>query len=148
MRRLRHRIPQPASYSAAELAHLPAIGDVATQYGLTHRALRFYEDAGLIAPTRYYGRRYYGPDALRSLDIVVSAKKAGFSLREIEEMLRAGQPWAEWLGPTGLKQRIGILQRRLREIDEALRELARLLPTLPTGTGRTDDPQLSGCSPC
>lgn len=148
MRKPRRRIHRPSSYSAAELAHFPGIGDVAAQYGLTHRALRFYEDTGLIAPIRYFGRRYYGPDALRSLDIVVSAKKAGFSLGEIEEMLRAGQTWAEWLGPTRLKQRIGMLQRQLREINEALRDLARLLPTLPHGTGRSEAPKRSGGSPC
>lgn len=146
MRKPRHRIHRPSSCSAAELAHLPGIGDVAAQYGLTHRALRFYEDTGLIAPIRYFGRRYYGPDALRSLEIVVSAKKAGFSLREIEEMLRAGQTWAEWLGPTRLKQRISMLQRQLREINEALRELTRLLPTLSNGHDRIDDAHLGGRS--
>lgn len=147
MRKPRRLIHRPSSYSAAELAHLPGIGDVAAQYGLTHRALRFYEDTGLIAPIRYCGRRYYEPDALRSLNIVVSAKKAGFSLREIEEMLRAGQTWAEWLGPNKLQQRISMLQRNLREIDDALSELARLLPTLPRGMGRSDDLQESGGSP-
>ncbi|MGU9982524.1 MerR family transcriptional regulator [Phreatobacter sp. HK31-P] len=148
MRKPRRRVHRPASYSAAELAHFPGIGDVAAQYGLTHRALRFYEDAGLIAPIRYLGRRYYGSDALRSLDIVVSAKKAGFSLREIEEMLRADQTWAEWLGPKKLKQRIGMLQHRLREIDNAVQELTRLLPTLPAGSGSTDGDQISRRSLC
>lgn len=148
MRSPDRRIRQPASHSAAALARLPGIGDVAAKYGLTHRALRFYEDTGLIAPIRYFGRRYYGPDALRSLEIVVSAKKAGFSLREIEEMLRAGQTWAEWLGPKELKQRIGSLEHKLREIDDALRELARLLPTLSPDTGRTDDPTMGGRDSC
>ncbi len=148
MRKPRHRTHQPVSYSAAEMAQLPGIGDVAAKYGLTHRALRFYEDAGLIAPARYFGRRYYGPDALRSLEIVISAKKAGFTLREIEKMLRAGQTWAEWLGPKKLKQRIGVLERSLREIEDALRDLTRLLPTLPHGTGRSGEPQESGGSPC
>lgn len=148
MRKPRRLIHRPSSYSAAELAHLPGIGDVAAKYGLTHRALRFYEDAGLIAPARYFGRRYYGPDALRGLENVIAAKKAGFSLREIEEMLRAGQTWAEWLGPKKLKKRIGVLERSLREIEDALRDLTRLLPTLPRGTGRSDEPQESGGSPC
>jgi DNA-binding transcriptional MerR regulator len=148
MRKPCHRIHRPNGYSASELSHLPGIGDVAAQYGLTHRALRFYEDAGLIAPIRYLGRRYYGSDSLHRLDIVVSAKKAGFSLREIEEMLRARQTWVEWLGPTGLRQRIGLLEHRLREIDDALRDLKRLLPTLPLGTGRSEAPRKSGGSPC
>lgn len=148
MRKPRRRTHQAVSYSPIEIAQLPGIGDVAAKYGLTHRALRFYEDAGLIAPARYFGRRYYGPDALCSLDIVISAKKAGFSLREIEEMLRAGQTWAERLGPAKLKQRIAILQQRLREVDDALRDLARLLPTLPHGTGRSEAPKKSGGPPC
>jgi len=148
MRKPRRRIHRATHYSATELAQLPGIGDVAAQYGLTHRALRFYEDTGLIAPIRHFGRRYYEPDALRSLEIVIAAKKAGFSLREIEEMLRAGQTWVEWLGPKMLKQRIGVLERSLREIDDALRELTRLLPTLPRRTGRTDEPHKSGGSPC
>ncbi len=148
MRKPRRRVHRPASHSAAELAHFPGIGDVAAQYGLTHRALRFYEDAGLIAPIRYLGRRYYGSDALRSLDIVVSARKAGFSLREIEEMLRAGQTWAEWLGPKKLKQRISMLELQHHEIQESLHELIRLLPTLTTGRVSLDDGQMNRRPSC
>jgi len=120
------------SRTAVELASLPGIGDVAALYKLTHRTLRFYEQSGLIAPIRHCGRRCYGPDALRQLDIVVAARRAGFSIREIEEMLWKGQDWATWLGPARLQERIDDLQRRLQDVNDSLRTLRTLLPTLAT----------------
>ena len=126
------RTQQSKGISPVELAHLPSIRRVAAEYGLTHRALRFYEDAGLIAPIRYQGRRYYDQEALRSLDIVTTAKKAGLSLREIKDVIRAGQKLPRCLSPQKFNHRLDMLQQQLRDIDDALRELKLLLPTLPT----------------
>jgi DNA-binding transcriptional MerR regulator len=68
------------------------IGEVARATGLTSRALRFYEQRGLVAPLRTAGgRRVYGPGELARLSAAVALKRAGFSLAHIGELLAGRQ---------------------------------------------------------
>src|SRR5687767_8726981 len=72
------------------------IGAVARQAGLRTSALRYYESLGLLpAPRRVNGRRRYGPDALRQLQVLQFARRAGFTLAEMQTLFngfRPGQP--------------------------------------------------------
>lgn len=64
------------------------IGEVAYRTRLSLRALRFYEARGLVRPLRTSaGRRVYGPDQLARLSAVIALKGAGFSLRQIRQVL-------------------------------------------------------------
>jgi DNA-binding transcriptional MerR regulator len=64
------------------------IGEVACRTRLSLRALRFYEARGLVRPLRTSGgRRLYGPDQLARLSAVIALKSAGFSLRQIRQVL-------------------------------------------------------------
>jgi peptide/nickel transport system substrate-binding protein len=82
---------------------LLAIGEVARRAGLAPSALRFYEAEGLVEPAeRVGGRRRYEPRVLRRLDVIELAKRAGFSLAEVRELLDgfeagvpASQRWQE-----------------------------------------------------
>lgn len=66
------------------------IGDVVARTGLTERAIRHYEQLGLVKPDRSAaGQRLYGAEALRALASVRILKRAGFSLDEIERLLAA-----------------------------------------------------------
>ena len=66
------------------------IGDVVARTGLTERALRHYEDEGLIAPGRSEaGQRLYSAADLSSLASIGVLRRAGFSLAEIRR-LRSG----------------------------------------------------------
>jgi len=72
--------------------HLPRLGlaNAMRLYGLTARALRFYEERGLIEARRdRLNARFYDPDARRRLDWIVPLRRAGVSLEEIREVLRA-----------------------------------------------------------
>ena len=63
------------------------IGDLAREFDVTTRTIRFYEDKGLIAPARQGQRRIYsGRDRVR-LKLIMRGKRLGFSLEEVREMI-------------------------------------------------------------
>ena len=63
------------------------ISDLTAEFGLTARALRFYEDEGLIAPARQGLSRVYSKRDRARLAWIMRAKNVGFSLTEIKEMI-------------------------------------------------------------
>jgi len=75
------------------------IGQLARRAGLATSAIRFYERTGVLPePARVGGRRCYGPDAVRRLEVLGIAKRAGFSLDEAKVLLssaEAGTPASE-----------------------------------------------------
>ena len=64
-----------------------AISDLTEEFDCTARALRFYEDEGLIAPTRVGLTRIYSKRDRARLAWIMRAKNVGFSLSEIKEMI-------------------------------------------------------------
>ena len=76
------------------------IGEVAAAAGLNTSAIRYYERIGLLPPAaRASGRRRYGPEAVRRLQLLDVVKHAGFSLDEARVLLEhdadgAGSPSA------------------------------------------------------
>jgi MerR family transcriptional regulator, redox-sensitive transcriptional activator SoxR len=75
------------------------IGQLASRAGLATSSIRFYERTGVLPKAeRVGGRRRYGPDAIRRLEVLEVAKRAGFSLDEAKLLLRtadAGTPTFE-----------------------------------------------------
>jgi MerR family transcriptional regulator, redox-sensitive transcriptional activator SoxR len=72
------------------------IGQLAQRFGLNTSAIRYYERAGVLPqPERQSGQRRYGPDAVKRLQVLDTAKRAGFSLDEARLLLErseAGTP--------------------------------------------------------
>jgi DNA-binding transcriptional MerR regulator len=67
--------------------------DCARRTGLTVRALRVYERAGLLKPARSAkGWRLYGPDELIRLNTIIALKGFGLSLREIRKAFGSSPP--------------------------------------------------------
>ena len=64
-----------------------AISDLTAEFEVTARALRFYEDEGLIAPARSGLARIYSKRDRARLAWILRAKNVGFSLTEIKEMI-------------------------------------------------------------
>lgn len=93
------------------------IGEVAAKSGVQPSALRFYEEAGLIAPVSRHGlRRQYDRDVLRQLQLIAMGKSAGFSLDDIAGMFGRG----------GLQIPRPAMHQRADEIDRQIRELTTL----------------------
>ncbi len=63
------------------------IGELAQEFEVTTRAIRFYEDQGLLSPARNGQARIYSVRDRVRLKLVLRGKRLGFSLGEIGEML-------------------------------------------------------------
>lgn len=107
------------------------IGELARRTGTTAKTLRFYEAEGLMpepARTRS-GYRDYPTDAVDRVAFVRDAQRAGFTLRQIGQILHirdGGQPPCVHVGQL-IDQRLAEVERRLAELQHTsarLRELA------------------------
>jgi len=99
------------------------INDAAAQLGVTHRALRFYEDKGLIEPARVGNIRTYSRRDIARMQLILRGKRLGFSLREIKEFLDLYDA-----DPTQLEQ----MQHLVAQIRVRLRQLERQSAALQT----------------
>ena len=127
--------PSPAARTDAGGAALPGstwtIGEVAEQFGITHRTVRHYEDLGLIAPERRGTTRVYHRRDRTRLNLILRGKRLGFPLEEIRTIIdmydeqpgEAGQ-LTYLLGQIG--DRRAELERRRQDIEDSLTELADL----------------------
>jgi DNA-binding transcriptional MerR regulator len=61
--------------------------ELAREFGVTTRTIRFYEDRGLIDPRRVGQRRVYASRDRVRLKLIMRGKRLGFSLEEIREMI-------------------------------------------------------------
>jgi DNA-binding transcriptional MerR regulator len=122
-----NNIPAPL-----EAAHSPqgllTIGEMARHFGISLRALRFYEDRGLLNPLRQGLTRLYDEKNRSRLTVILKGKQLGFTLTEISRMLGERQSGEDTefglsLAPKQVLEQIDILERQRAEIDAALSEL-------------------------
>ena len=64
-----------------------SISDLAQEFNLTTRAIRFYEDEGLLQPGRSGRRRVYGTRDRVRLKLILRGKRLGFSLSEVRDII-------------------------------------------------------------
>ncbi len=70
------------------MSDLYSIGDLSREFGVTTRTIRFYEDQGLLSPTRNgQSRIYQARDRVR-LKLILRGKRLGFSLKEINKLIQ------------------------------------------------------------
>ena len=70
--------------------HMPAtltIGELAREFDLTTRAIRFYEDCGLLAPQRSGRNRVYTQRDRTRLKLTLRGKRLGLTLAEVKELV-------------------------------------------------------------
>ncbi len=104
------------------------ITQLAEEFAITPRAIRFYEDKGLLTPGRNGQTRVYGPRDRARLTLVVRGRRVGFTLAEIKELvdlydLPDGGEKQTRHSLVKFRQRIDSLLRQRADIDEAIREL-------------------------
>ena len=64
-----------------------SIGELAREFDLTTRAIRFYEDCGLITPQRSGRNRVYTPRDRTRLKLTLRGKRLGLTLAEVKELI-------------------------------------------------------------
>jgi len=69
-----------------------SISDLAREFDITPRAIRFYEDQGLLAPKREGQRRIYTPRDRTRLKLTLRGKRLGLTLSEIRELIDMYEP--------------------------------------------------------
>lgn len=110
-------------------AELYGITDLCREFGVTLRALRFYEDKGLLAPQRVNGARVYTRSDRARLTLILRAKAIGSPLAEIKHYLdlygQRGEGRARQLDfvVTRTDEAIAALEKKRAQIDETLAEL-------------------------
>lgn len=64
-----------------------SIGELAQEFDTTTRAIRFYEDQGMISPERAGQKRIYSPADRITIKLIMRGKRLGFSLAESKELI-------------------------------------------------------------
>ena len=109
----------PSSFTITELAE---------EFAITPRAIRFYEDKGLLNPGRIGLNRVYTRRDRARLKLILRGKRLGFSLAQIKEMIELydlGDGQVEQLRVTlkRARERLAALESQRHEIDQAITEL-------------------------
>ena len=105
-----------------------SISDLAHEFDATPRAIRFYEDEGLLTPRREGSRRIYSKRDYVRLKLILRGKRLGLSLAQVREMFdlydsaKDERPQLEKF-LAALEARREQLERQRTEIDEELAEI-------------------------
>jgi DNA-binding transcriptional MerR regulator len=134
-------MPWVPSYAAIEPLpdqHSFSISDLSAEFGVTARALRFYEDEGLISPERRGTQRIYSHRDRARLAWILRGKRVGFSLVEIRELIDLydvgdGRRTQRQRTIDRCKNRVGLLNDQKRDIDAAIAELNDFIALLEAG---------------
>lgn len=116
-----------------------SIGDLAKEFGVTLRTLRFYESKRLLAPRRDGVARVYTDEDRYRLGLILQGKRLGFTLTEIRALIAAqgnghdqdnghdggGEKPPLRLSRQQCVEQIRMLERQKREVEDAIGELRR-----------------------
>jgi DNA-binding transcriptional MerR regulator len=108
------------------------ISDLSKEFALTTRAIRFYEDEGLITPTRAGRNRVYGARERTRLKLILRGKRLGLALSEIREILDLYETNVDEVPQLRkfvevLQSRRALLLQQREDIDAVLAEIDGLL---------------------
>jgi DNA-binding transcriptional MerR regulator len=119
--------------SASEQAHgasradmeWSTIGDIARDFDVTLRTLRFYEARGLLSPRREGMNRFYSEQDRSRLALILKGKKLGFTLTEIRAMVAQSSESKSGLTLSlpQIEEQLKLLRSQLVECQSAIQEL-------------------------
>jgi DNA-binding transcriptional MerR regulator len=117
------------------------IGEFAGIFGLSIKTLRIYDHIGLLKPAyidKESGYRYYMPEQVQALNVIIELKSIGFSLKEIKEVVKSGMD-PECLGKmldrklvfwrdsiTAAQYKVSLIKQMKQEIRHSNRQRVRV----------------------
>jgi MerR family transcriptional regulator, copper efflux regulator len=99
------------------------IGEVASRSGVSRKALRLYERTGILPASRRTtaGYRLYGPEILSTLNFVAQARRLGFHLDEIRDVVQIRQS-----GRCPCPHVLALVRQKVAELDRTLADLTHV----------------------
>lgn len=103
-----------------------SIGDVAKTFGLTTRTLRYYEEVGILEPSRRAegGIRGYSPDDVRRLRFILKLKELGLTIKEMQELYTVYSEAKQT--ERVIPRLVEMFDHHINKIDERMAKLASL----------------------
>lgn len=127
------------------------ISDVAKRTGLTSKAIRFYEEKGLVTPPlrAENGYRSYGQKHLEELTLLRQARQVGFNLEECGELVALFNNPARHSADVKARtlQKVAEIERHIAELSSMRQQLLALAESCP-GDDSADCPIINGLSGC
>ena len=120
------------------------ISELAKEFDITTRSIRFYEDEGLIQPERKGSMRMYNHRDKTRLKLILRGKRLGFSLAEIRELFEL---YDTRQGDTQLREMLKIIDEKEALLMRQLEDLNNMLEDLSVARSRCEQalksPQLN-----
>ena len=113
------------------MTDLHTISELAEEFEITTRTIRFYEDEGLLRPKRNGRQRIYSKRDYVRLKLILRGKRLGLSLREISDIIELYDSDQGELSQLdsflqSIRERRTILKQKREDIDATLSELQRI----------------------
>ena len=113
------------------MTDLHTISELAEEFEITTRTIRFYEDEGLLRPKRNGRQRIYSKRDYVRLKLILRSKRLGLSLREISDIIELYDSDQGELGQLdsflqSIRERRTTLKQKRADIDATLSELQRI----------------------
>jgi DNA-binding transcriptional MerR regulator len=115
--------------SVPENRDLFAIADLAREFGISTRAIRFYEAKGLLSPERVGATRIFRRRDRARLILILRGKRLGFSLRDISDYLSlydANRSQQVQLLTAKIDERLVSLEAQLEDLQTTIAELKEI----------------------
>ncbi|WP_426416131.1 MerR family transcriptional regulator [Aestuariirhabdus sp. LZHN29] len=119
---------QPKTYS---------ISDLAKEFDITTRTIRFYEDKGLLAPERRGQTRIYTPADRTTLKLILRGKRLGLSLEESRDIIGMYSPGQS--NEEQLKTLIDRIRGRKETLQQQLHDIEVMMLDLQESEQRCND---------
>ena len=119
------RSANPRTAPAAQPVPTFSIGELAREFGLTTRAIRFYEDCGLLRPERAGKNRVYTARDRARLTLTLRGKRLGLRLAEVKELVDMYETRRDT--DAQLRRFVDVLGRQRAQLEARLAELQTTL---------------------
>ncbi|MAO58999.1 MAG: MerR family transcriptional regulator [Alcanivorax sp.] len=110
------------------------IGELARDFDVTTRTIRFYEDQGLLSPRRRGQTRIYSPADRTTLKLILRGKRLGFSLAESRDLIFMYRPARD--NREQLEALIGKITEKRAQLEQQLTDIRILQGELDDAEAR------------